>query len=84
MKEKYYINEKAHLATEKKTCTLSFFEINKWGGEGVLIRSRGLEKNRKFNKLLPTNKSKSVSSENIPEFKSYKGSVGTQRHLTSL
>ena len=39
LKEKYYINKKTHLATEKKLVLHHSLKINKKGG--VLIRSRG-------------------------------------------
>ena len=38
LKEKYYLNEKTHLATEKKFVLQRSLKINKWG---VLISSRG-------------------------------------------
>ena len=48
LKEKYYINEKTHLATEKKFVFQHSLKINKrWGG------SEGRKKNRKINKCHP-------------------------------
>ena len=45
LKEKYYINEKTHLATEKDFILHHSLRINKWGG--VLISSRGVGKKSK-------------------------------------
>ena len=59
MKEKYYINEKTHLATEKDFVLQPSLKINKWvgggggGRGGVLINSGRLEKNRKINQRPP-------------------------------
>ena len=55
MKEKYYIHEKTHLATEQKFVLYHSLKINKQGWEvGVLISSKGVTKNRKINKLPPS------------------------------
>ena len=50
LKEKYYINEKTHLAAEKKFGLHHSLKINK---RGVLISSGGVGKNQKINKSLP-------------------------------
>ena len=50
LKEKYYLNEKTHLATEKKIVIQYSLKINKWG---VLISFRGVGKNLKINKYSP-------------------------------
>ena len=50
MKEKYYTNEKTHLATEKIFVLHHSLKINKRGGP---IKLRGVGKNRKINKRPP-------------------------------
>ena len=51
MKEKYYINEKTHLATEKKCVLHHSLKINKRGCPNKLRGGGGgSEKNRKINK----------------------------------
>ena len=56
LKEKYYINEKTHLATEKNFALHHSLKIHKRVGRGLnkLRRGRGSEKNRKINKLPPS------------------------------
>ena len=49
LKEKYYINEKIHLATEKIFVLHHSLKINKRGGL-VSSGGEGLEKNQKINK----------------------------------
>ena len=49
LKEKHYINEKTHLATEKNSAFHHSLKINKRGG--VLIRSKGRSR-EKIKKLI--------------------------------
>ena len=51
LKEKYYINEKTHLTTEKKFLLHHSLKINKRGGGPIKLR--GAKKNRKINKRPP-------------------------------
>ena len=45
LKEKYYINEKAHLATKTIFVLHHSLKINKWGGGLISLGEGGSEKN---------------------------------------